>query len=227
VRADTTAALEALREQHGALASRLDARLAELPSVADRDVLRAFLDACDVRFAELQARLDARAGAAAADEESQARLAAQLADLATVTQRLDGEQRRLAVDVEERLRSLMRTAAGGFDVQLALLRGKVEVLARTLRERGAVDPAAPLADSMLEHRHGLLERLRQQLVSLQSGSDWRPQRVLDLLIDSTLAAAVTPFRRMLQLAEGEPSAEEAPPPTASTTDESAAPSLDP
>ena len=43
--------------------------------------------------------------------------------------------RRRVPDVEERLRALMRTAAGGFDVQLALLRGKVEVLARTMRER--------------------------------------------------------------------------------------------
>lgn len=228
VRAETTATLDTLREQHGALAARMETRLAELPSAAEQHALQAFLDACETRFGELAARLDAQgAPAPAGDDQSRARLTTQLAELITVTERLDAEQRRLAADVEERLRALMRTAAGGFDVQLALLRGKVEMLTRTMRERGAIDPEAPLADSMLEHRHGLLERLRQQLVALQSGTDWRPQRVLDLLIDSTLAAAVTPFRRMLQLAESATGGAEAPRPAPSTTDESAAPSLDP
>jgi hypothetical protein len=53
---------------------------------------------------------------------------------------------------------------------------------------------------LLQHRQGLLDTLRQQLGTLQSGTEWRPQRVLDLLVESTLAAAITPFRRMLQLA---------------------------
>ena len=188
----------------------------------------------------LATEVDARLAAIPAPvaDDSQARLAGQVAGLVSVTERLEGEQRRLAADVEERLRALMRTAAGGFDVQLALLRGKVEVLARTLRERGAVDPTAPLADPMLAHRHGLLDRLREQLTALQSGTEWRPQRVLDLLIESTLSAAVTPFRKMLQLAEGEQAcapdqaAPDADAPDqgarrAPVTDESAGPSSDP
>jgi hypothetical protein len=226
VRADTSAALAMLREQHAALAGRVDACLADLPSRADQQALRAFLDACEARFGQLAARLDSWASAPAPDDD--ARLAVQLADLATVTARLDAEQHRLAADVEERLRALMRTAAGGFDVQLALLRGKVEMLARTMRERGSADPAAPLSDEMLEQRGGLLERLRQQLTSLQSGAGWSPQHVLDLLIDSTLAVAVTPLRRMVHLAdEGTPADDETKPSAASTTDESAAPSSDP
>jgi hypothetical protein len=91
-----------------------------------------------------------------------------------------------------------------------------------------MDPETPGGDGLLEHRHGLLERLRQQLLALQSGTDWRPQRVLDLLIESTLAAAVTPFRRMLQLAEGDAPEDQdgvkAPGADAPATDESASPS---
>jgi len=79
-------------------------------------------------------------------------------------------------------------------VQLALLRGKVEALARSLRERADLDPAAPTAQAMLDHRRELLEQLREELAALQTGTDWHPQRVLDSLIDSTLAAAATPFR---------------------------------
>jgi hypothetical protein len=82
---------------------------------------------------------------------------------------------------------------------------------------------------MLQHRHGLLDTLREQLTALQSGTDWRPQRVLDLLIESTLAAAITPFRRMLQLAQGEtPETRDAPAGEAAdgatVTDESTSPS---
>jgi hypothetical protein len=107
-------------------------------------------------------------------------------------------------------------------VQLALLRGKVEVLARTLRDRVPVDPAAPTDDGLLAHRHGLLDLLRQQLTILQSATEWNPKAVLDLLIDSTLAAAITPFRRILKLAEREPTADRGDEQPA--TDESASPS---
>jgi hypothetical protein len=163
------------------------------------------------------------------DDADRERLVIDVTALKTDLARVDGEQRRHVADTEERLRGLMRTAAGGFDVQLALLRGKVEVLARTLRERVPVESENVASDQLLEHRHGLLERLRQQLVGLQSGADWRPQRVLDLLIESTLAAAVTPFRRMLQLVESEDGTSETTPtgedaPAETVTDESTSPS---
>ncbi|MCC6766655.1 MAG: Flp pilus assembly complex ATPase component TadA [Deltaproteobacteria bacterium] len=178
--------------------------------------------------AALAARLDAvDAARAAGEHEVDRRLGAELDALKSVVERLDGDHRRLAADVEERLRNLMRTAANGFDVQLALLRGKVEVLARTLRDQMPTDPAVPAAeDALLHHRHGLMEMLRDQLATLRGGVEWRPQRVLDLLVESSLAAAISPLRRVLQLAQGatsEPKAV-ADAGAADVTDESTSPS---
>ncbi|MBP1690076.1 MAG: hypothetical protein H6Q34_649, partial [Deltaproteobacteria bacterium] len=226
VREQTVAALAALRQDHAALTRDVGERLADLPSAAEHRTVVAFLDGCETQLTEFATRLDTQGQVrAVADQESRQRLASEVEAIKSVTERLDGEQRRLAADVEKRLRSLMRTAAGGFDVQLALLRGKVEVLARTLRERVPVDPAAPGDDGMLEYRYGLMDLLRQQLAVLQGSTDWRPQRVLDLLIESTLAAAVTPFRRLLQLTETNPPAEDPKTEgTATVTDESASPS---
>jgi DNA-binding response OmpR family regulator/uncharacterized protein (UPF0335 family)/energy-coupling factor transporter ATP-binding protein EcfA2 len=227
VRAQTVAALAALRTEHASLTREVAERLADLPSAAEHRTVRAFLDGCETQLIEFATRLDAEAQErAASDGASRERLQSDLEGVKSTIERLDGAQRRLAADVEERLRGVMRTAAGGFDVQLALLRGKVEVLARTLRERLPVDPATVGDDAILQHRRGLMDLLRQQLAALQAGTDWRPQRVLDLLIESTLAAAVTPFRRILQLAENAPLADQ---PTAhadetTVTDESASPS---
>jgi hypothetical protein len=211
MRGETEAGLAAVR----AAASERDGAISELRARQD-ELVRA-----------LDERL-AGAPTAPAGDEAFADVRARLDGLQTTTARLDAEQRRLAADVEERLRALMRTAAGGFDVQLALLRGKVEVLARSLRERVPVEPDAAGEDALLGHRHGLLDRLRDQLSALRSSAEWAPQRVVDLLLESTLAAAVTPFRRMLQLGDaGEGDAAprasaDAPP----ATDGSAAPSSD-
>jgi chromosome segregation ATPase len=228
VREQTTAALAALRQEHAELTREVTVRLADVPSASEQRTVRAFLDGCETQLTEFAARLDVQGAArAASDEQSRQRLEAEVDGLKTVTDRLDGEHRRLAADVEERLRGLMRTAAGGFDVQLALLRGKVEVLARTMRERVPGDPETPHADGLLEHRRGLLERLRQQLAALQTGTGWHPQHVLDLLIESTLAAAVTPVRRLLQLTEWDTSEEQKAPADgadATLTDESTSPS---
>ena len=163
---------------------------------------------------------------AAVRDETARRLGAELLELKTVVERLDGDHRRHAADVEERLRNVMRTAAGGFDVQIALLRGKVEVLAKTLREQVPLDPDGRADEALLQHRHGLMDLLREQLAVLQGGSDWRPQRVIDLLVETSLAAAISPFRRLLQLAQWDspdrPAVDDA---TASgVTDESTSPS---
>jgi hypothetical protein len=206
VREHTVTALSAIREDQAELIRDVTVRLADLPSAAEHRTVMAFLDGCEAQLTEFAARLDVQGHSRTADdEEARRQLVTELQTLKGTIERVDGDQRRLAADVEERLRALMRTAAGGFDVQLALLRGKVEVLARSLRERVPVDAESAGNDAMLQHRHGLMDTLRDQLTALQSSTDWRPQRVLDLLIESTLAAAVTPFRRMLQLAEGEPS----------------------
>jgi chromosome segregation ATPase len=217
------------------------ARDAEQVASADQVVLalHAEIDAAMARtgdeVAALRARHDALAAQigdrladlpAIADEGAQARLGEHVAELTTATARLDAEQRRLAADVDERLRALMRTAAGGFDVQLALLRGKVELMAQALRERGPGDPAGPFAESTLEHRISLLQRLREQLTALQSGAEWHPQRVLDLLMESTLTAATAPLRKILHLADAEPASDQDPA-TAALTDESGEPSSDP
>jgi phage baseplate assembly protein gpV len=227
VREQTTAALEALRQDHAELTRAVTERLADLPSAAEHRTVMAFPDGCEAQPTEFAARLDAQGAVrVASGEESRQRLEAEVEGLKTVTDRLDGEQRRLAAEVEERLRGLMRTAAGGFDVQMALLRGKVEGLARTMRERVPVDPETPQAVGMLAHRHGLLERLRQQLAALQTGTDWHPRRVLDLLLESTLAAAVTSFRRIMELTEWHTSEEQeatAEAADATLTDESASP----
>jgi hypothetical protein len=194
--------------------------------------MRAFVDACEEQLTTLAARLDAQAAATpGSDGAAREHLASDVQGLKGVVERLESAHHRHAAEVEERLRGLMRTAAGGFDVQLALLRGKVEVLARTLREQVPIDSAAPSDDSLLQHRHGLLDILRDQLGNLQSATDWRPQRVLDLLLESTLAAAITPFRRMLRLGQDDAPDAEPPmlraaeaPPAPSVTDESTSPS---
>ncbi len=210
VRAETATELQTLRVAHGELLHDVAESLRDLPSAAEHRTVMAFLDGCETQLTEFANRLDAQgASRATVDEEARQRVDGEIQQLHATLARLEGEHRRHAAEVEERLRGLMRTAAGGFDVQLALLRGKVEVLARTLRERVPVDEQAPMDDGLLQHRHGLLERLREQLTALQSGTDWRPQRVVDLLVESTLAAAVTPFRRMLQLALGEEGAPKA------------------
>jgi type II secretory ATPase GspE/PulE/Tfp pilus assembly ATPase PilB-like protein/DNA-binding response OmpR family regulator len=210
VRAETSSELQKLRAAHGDLLHDVAESLRDLPSAAEQRTVRASLDGCETRLMELANRLEAQGTTrATVDDEARVRVDGELRELHATLARLEGEHRRHAADVEERLRGLMRTAAGGFDVQLALLRGKVEVLARTLRERVPVDEQAPTDDSLLQHRHGLLERLREQLTALQSGSEWRPQRVVDLLVESTLAAAVTPFRRVLHLALGEEDAPKA------------------
>jgi len=210
VRAETSTELQKLRVAHGELLHDVAESLQDLPSAAEHRTVMAFLDGCETQLTEFATRLDAQGAARATEhDEARQRVDGELQALHATLARLEGEHRRHAAEVEERLRGLMRTAAGGFDVQLALLRGKVEVLARTLRERVPVDEQAPTDDGLLQHRHGLLERLREQLTALQSGTDWRPQRVVDLLVESTLAAAVTPFRRMLQLAFGEEAAPKA------------------
>ncbi len=230
LRDETVTALDAVRAEQAELTGAVEGRLADLPSAAEHRTVLAFLDGCETQLTEFAARLDARGAAHVASEgEARAHLGSRIETLEAAANRLEGEQLRLAADVEERSRALMRTAAGGFDVQLALLRGKVEVLARTLRERIPTDQVAPSDDALLGHRQGLLERLRTQLTALQSATEWGPQRVLDLLVESTLAAAVTPFRRMLQVG-GEASSEEsapAPSPDAKPArDESASPSSD-
>ena len=154
----------------------------------------------------------------ATHDEAQRRLGADLLALQAVVERLDGDHRRHAADVEERLRNVMRTAAGGFDVQIALLRGKVEVLAKTLREQVPVDPNAPTEEGLLRHRLGLMDLLREQLAALQGTTDWSPQRILDTLVETSLAAAVSPFRRLLQLAQWDSADRPA------VTDESTSPS---
>ncbi len=223
-RAETATMLAQLRDEQAALTADVNERLIDLPSAAEHRTVMAFLDGCETQLTEFAARLDAQGmQRAQSDEASRQQLVVDVLEVKSVVARIDGEQRRLAADVEDRLRSLMRTAAGGFDVQLALLRGKVEVLARTLRERVPVDPAAPTEDDgLLAHRHGLMDLLRQQLTALQNATDWNPKAVLDLLIDSTLAAAITPFRRILQLAETDPKADRADETPA--TDESTSPS---
>ncbi len=229
MRDETLAALAGVHQEHAALAQGVSERLKDLPSAAEHRTVMAFLDGCETQLTEFAARLDAQgATRTASEDEARQHLTAELQELKGVVARLDDTHRRHAADIEERLRGLMRTAAGGFDVQLALLRGKVEVLARTLRDQVPVDPT-PNGDALLQHRQGLLEMLREQLTSLQSGTEWRPQRVLDLLIESTLAAAITPFRRMLQLAQGEESPTPELPPAddhgaSGATDESASPS---
>jgi type IV pilus assembly protein PilB len=210
VRAETSTELQKLRIAHGELLHDVAESLRDLPSAAEHRTVMAFLDGCETQLTEFATRLDAQGSARAAEaDEARQRVDGELQELHATLARLEGEHRRHAAEVEERLRGLMRTAAGGFDVQLALLRGKVEVLARTLRERVPVDEQAPTDEGLLRHRHGLLDRLREQLTALQSGTDWHPQRVVDLLVESTLAAAVTPFRRMLQLAFGEEDAPKA------------------
>ncbi|MCC6849922.1 MAG: Flp pilus assembly complex ATPase component TadA [Deltaproteobacteria bacterium] len=208
---------------------RLDAREAE----CDRRIAavreEAFAALADARReqAALAVRLDVvDAARSAGEHEVDRRLGVELDALKGVVDRLDGDHRRLAADVEERLRNLMRTAANGFDVQLALLRGKVEVLARTLRDQMPTDPAAAASeDALLQHRHGLMDRLREQLAGLQNGVEWRPQRVLDLLVESSLAAAISPLRRVLQLAQGASSGPKAVTDAATAvTDESTSPS---
>lgn len=210
VRAETSTELQKLRVAHGDLLHDVAESLRDLPSAAEHRTVMAFLDGCETQLTEFATRLDVQGSTRAAeDAEARQRIDGEIQELHATLARLEGEHRRHASEVEERLRGLMRTAAGGFDVQLALLRGKVEVLARTLRERVPVDEQAPADDGLLQHRHGLVERLREQLTALQSGTDWRPQRVIDLLVESTLAAAVTPFRRMLNLALGEEDAPKA------------------
>ncbi|MEO6027365.1 MAG: ATPase, T2SS/T4P/T4SS family [Candidatus Binatia bacterium] len=231
IRDETATMLGKLRDEQAAVTADVNERLIDLPSAAEHRSVMAFLDGCETQLTEFAARLDAQGTVrAASDEASRQQLVVDVLEVKSVVARIDGEQRRLAADVEERLRSLMRTAAGGFDVQLALLRGKVEVLARTLRDRVPVDPAAPTDEGLLAHRHGLLDQLRQQLTALQSATEWNPRAVLDLLVDSTLAAAITPFRRILKPAESEPAADrgaEKPAENgagASATDESTSPS---
>ena len=228
LRGETTETLAQIREAHARLADDVDARLGDVAGAVEQRATHQQLEGCQTRLADLAARIEAGGAAqAASDDASQRQLAVDVLEVKSVVARLDGEQRRLAADVEERLRGLMRTAAGGFDVQLALLRGKVEVLARTLRDRVPVDAAAPTADDgLLAHRHGLLERLRDQLTALQTATEWNPRGVLDALIDSTLAAAITPFRRILQLAESDSASEDAPADAAGArpTDESTSPS---
>jgi hypothetical protein len=227
LRGETTAMLAQVRDAHATLTGDVQALLASAASTDEQRAMQAQLDRCRTQVAELAVRVDAQGTVQpATDEASHRQLAVDVLEVKSVVARLDGEQRRLAADVEERLRGLMRTAAGGFDVQLALLRGKVEVLARTLRDRVPLDPTAPTADDgLLAHRHGLLERLRDQLGALQTATEWNPRGVLDALLDSTLAAAITPFRRILQLAEGEGASTDAPmdDPTR-PTDESTSPS---
>jgi DNA repair exonuclease SbcCD ATPase subunit len=225
VRAEIAAEIQTLRTAHGELLHDVAESLRDLPSAAEHRTVMAFLDGCGTQLTEFATRLDAQSHArVSSDDESRQRLEGEIAQLHGVVERLEQEHRRHAAEVEERLRALMRTAAGGFDVQLALLRGKVEVLARTLRERVPIDESSPTEDAMLQHRHGLMERLRDQLTALQGASEWRPQRVLDLLLESTLAAAVTPFRRMLNLTLGEEDAPKALDAAAAPTDESASPS---
>ncbi|MEB2285425.1 MAG: hypothetical protein B6D46_01160 [Polyangiaceae bacterium UTPRO1] len=182
------------------------------------------------RHAALVAQLESVAAASAAGaHEVGRRLDVELGALRGCIERLEGDHRRHAADVEERLRNVMRTAANGFDVQLALLRGKVEVLARTLRDQMPADSAAPATgDALLQHRQGLMEMLREQLAALRDGIEWRPQRVLDLLVESSLAAAISPLRRVLQLANGAAAeAEAAAADAGDVTDESTSPVSDP
>ena len=77
-------------------------------------------------------------------------------------------------------------------------------VATVIRDRGirSPDPASAVP---------LLEQLRAELAAFQSGTDWQPQRVLDSLIESTLAAATTPFGKTVEGAD-EPATDEASPP---------------